>query len=222
MVLLVDKPLGWTSFDVVNKIRFALKKKLGLKKFKVGHAGTLDPMATGLLIICTGKYTKLLTDLTGLSKTYTGTIFLGATTASFDAETPVNQTFSTDHITPALIEEKRTQFIGKIEQMPPQFSALKVGGKPAYVYAREGTEVVIRSREIEIYDFKITRLELPELDFEVACSKGTYIRSLANDFGKALGSGGYLKALRRTKTGDFSIENAWQVEELTAAIISSP
>lgn len=212
--LLVDKPKDWTSFDVVNKIRYALRKRLEVKKIKVGHAGTLDPMATGLLIICTGKATKTLHDLQGLSKEYTGTIQLGGTTPSFDAETDVDETFPTDHITPELLETARRQFLGDIEQVPPIFSAIKVDGQPLYKKARRGEQVEIKARNVHIFEFTFTRIELPEVDFYVRCSKGTYIRSLAHDLGKAVQSGGHLTALRRTSIGDHSITDAWNLEEL--------
>lgn len=208
-VLLIDKPLTWSSFQAVNKVKYALIKNLGLpKKFKIGHAGTLDPLASGLLIICTGKFTKRIPDLQGQIKEYTGTIFVGATTPSYDLETQVDATFPTDHITPELIEAERKKFIGVIDQVPPVFSALKKDGKRLYEHARAGEEVEIASRKIEILEFELTRVALPEIDFRVVCSKGTYIRSLAFDFGKALQSGGHLTALRRTKIGDFDVANA--------------
>ncbi|KAA3631976.1 MAG: tRNA pseudouridine(55) synthase TruB [Bacteroidetes bacterium] len=220
-VLLVDKPIGWTSFDVVNKLRYAIKHRLGIRKIKVGHAGTLDPLATGLLIICTGKFTKKLNDFQGLPKTYTGTMKLGGTTPSFDAESEVNETFPIDHITPELVEETRKKFLGEQDQYPPIFSAVKVDGVPLYKRARKGQEAEIKSRRVIIYDFEISRVEGDEIDFEVTCSKGTYIRSLANDFGKALGSGAYLSALRRTKINDFEIEKAWDLQELVTYIQTS-
>lgn len=219
--LLVDKPIGWTSFDVVNKLRYAIKHRIGVKKIKVGHAGTLDPLATGLLIICTGKFTKKLNEFQGLPKTYTGTLQLGATTPSFDAESEINETFPTDHITPELIEETRKKFMGELEQFPPIFSAVKVDGVPLYKRARKGQQVEIKSRRVVIHEFKITRIEGQEVDFEVSCSKGTYIRSLAHDFGKALDSGAFLTALRRTKIQDFDIDNAWNLEELVEYIEES-
>lgn len=217
-LLLVDKPKTWTSFDVVNKIRYKLKHTLGVKKIKVGHSGTLDPMATGLLIICTGKFTKKLNDLQGLPKSYTGTIKLGATTPSYDAEEKEDATFSTENITPKLIEKTRKKFIGKVEQVPPMFSAIKVDGQPLYKKARKGEMVEVKPRTVKISDFKITKIDMPFLDFEVACSKGTYIRSLAYDFGKAMNNGAYLTELRRTQVGDFYIEEAWDLEELIAHI----
>lgn len=207
-LLLIDKPLGWTSFQAVNKLKWAIRKKFHLKKIKIGHAGTLDPLATGLLLICTGKFTKKIIDLQGLVKEYTGTITLGATTPSFDLETDINETYATDHITDQLIHETTSRFIGEIEQVPPVFSALKKDGKRLYEYAREGKKVEIKKRLITISEFEISAINLPEIDFRVVCSKGTYIRSLANDFGKALQSGGHLSALRRTKIGDFNVNKA--------------
>ena len=217
-LLLVDKPKTWTSFDVVNKIRYKLKHTLGVKKIKVGHSGTLDPMATGLLIICTGKFTKKLSDLQGLSKSYTVTIKLGATTASYDAEEREDELFETDYITLELIESTRQKFVGKIEQVPPMFSAIKVDGQPLYKKARKGEMVEVKSRTVKIKKFDITKIEMPFLDFKVSCSKGTYIRSLAYDFGKAMNNGAYLTELRRTKVGDFSINDAWDLEELITHI----
>ena len=208
-VILVDKPLKWSSFQAVNKLKYVLKNQLHLpKKFKIGHAGTLDPLATGLLIICTGKFTKTITEIQAQTKEYTGTIILGATTPSYDLETEIDATFSTDHISENLILETTKQFIGEIDQKPPVFSAIKKDGKRLYEHARAGEEVEIQSRKTTIYEFEITRIQLPEVDFRVTCSKGTYIRSLAYDFGLALQSGGHLSALRRTKIGDYSVENA--------------
>ena len=220
-VLLIDKPLTWSSFQAVNKVKYALIKNLGLpKKFKIGHAGTLDPLASGLLIICTGKFTKRISELQGQIKEYTGTITVGATTPSYDLETKINETFPTEHIANELIQETTKQFIGEIEQFPPIFSALKKDGKRLYEHARAGEEVEIASRKIEITEFEITRIELPEIDFRVVCSKGTYIRSLAFDFGKALNSGAHLTALKRTKIGNFSVENA--IEPLAFEKIYNP
>ena len=211
--LLVDKPLHWTSFDVVNKLRWNLKRSLGVKNIKVGHAGTLDPLATGLLIICSGKNTKIIDGLISEDKTYTGTILLGKTTPSYDLETEYNETFSTEHITPELIEEVRSSFLGEQQQVPPIFSAKQVDGKRAYDLARAGKEVVLKSNTIHINDFQISMDRFPEIDFSISCSKGTYIRSIASDFGKKLNSGGTLIALRRTKSGNFDVENAHSVEE---------
>ncbi len=208
-ILLIDKPYEWSSFQALNAVKWALRKKFDFsKKFKIGHAGTLDPLATGLLIICTGKFTKKIPELQGQPKEYTGTLTLGATTPSYDLETEIGATFPMAHITQQLAEEALTKFTGKIEQTPPLFSALKKDGKRLYEFAREGKQVEVKSRIIEIHTFEITRFALPEIDFRVVCSKGTYIRSLAHDFGKALQSGAYLSALRRTKIGDFNVSNA--------------
>ena len=207
-VLLVDKPLTWSSFQAVNKLKYTLMRKYDLpKKFKIGHAGTLDPLATGLLIICTGKFTKRITEIQAQAKEYTGTITVGATTPSYDLETEIEATFPTEHITEALILETTKQFIGEINQKPPVFSAIKKDGKRLYEHARAGEEVIIEARKTTIHEFEITRINLPQIDFRVTCSKGTYIRSLAYDFGMALQSGGHLSALRRTKIGDYSVEN---------------
>lgn len=219
-MILVDKPLEWTSFQVVNKIRWLLRKQFGLKKIKVGHAGTLDPLASGLLILCVGKMTKQINTYQAQDKEYTGTILLGATTPSYDAETEVDETFPTEHIDEPLINEAVKKFIGTIQQQPPVFSALKKDGKRLYEYARKGEAVDIPTREIRIEAFEITRFALPEVDFRVVCSKGTYIRSLAHDFGKALDSGGYLTALRRTKIGEFDVENSQSLEEIEEYIKS--
>jgi len=212
-VLLFDKPMGWTSFDVVNKVRYSLKRLLQVKKIKVGHSGTLDPLATGLLIICTGKFTKRLNDLQGLPKTYTGTITLGGTTPSYDLETAIDETFPTEHITAELMETARQSYLGPIEQVPPIFSAIKVDGEALYKKARKGIKVELKKRPVEIYRFDIDKTEFPVIGFEVDCSKGTYIRSLAYDFGKAVQSGGHLSALCRTKVGEFKLEDAWNLEE---------
>ncbi len=206
-VILIDKPLTWSSFQAVNKLKYILKRKYDLpKKFKIGHAGTLDPLATGLLIICTGKFTKRITEIQAQAKEYTGTITVGATTPSYDLETEIDATFPTEHITEDLIQETTKQFLGEIDQKPPVFSAIKKDGIRLYEHARAGEEVEIAFRKTTIYEFEITRIALPEIDFRVKCSKGTYIRSLAFDFGITLKSGGYLSALRRTKIGDYSVE----------------
>ncbi|GAB3714596.1 tRNA pseudouridine(55) synthase TruB [Flavobacterium koreense] len=207
-ILLIDKPLTWSSFQAVNKLKYILKRKYDLpKKFKIGHAGTLDPLATGLLIICTGKFTKRITEIQAQAKEYTGTITVGATTPSYDLETEVDATFPTEHISEALILETTKQFLGEIDQKPPVFSAIKKDGKRLYEHARAGEEVEIASRKTTIHEFEITRIALPEIDFRVKCSKGTYIRSLAFDFGIALNSGAHLTALRRTKIGDYDVIN---------------
>lgn len=211
-LLLIDKPLTWTSFQVVNKIRYIIKHQLGIKKIKVGHAGTLDPLATGLLVLCIGKKTKEIAAFSGQNKTYTGTFTLGSTRPSFDKETAIDQTFPTDHIDEKLITKTVVGFLGKQEQMPPIFSAKKVDGVRAYKKARAGKEVKLTSNLIEIFRFEITAIRINEIDFLIETSKGTYIRSIANDFGKRLNSGAYLSALRRTKSGDFSIENAVSIE----------
>jgi len=207
-VLLIDKPLEWTSFQVVNKLRWHIRQKFNLKKIKVGHAGTLDPLASGLLIICTGNFTKKIDEYQGQIKEYTGEITLGATTPSYDLETEVNETFSTSHIASELIYNTVKQFLGEIEQKPPMFSALKKDGVRLYDMARDGKSIEIPFRNITISEFEITKINLPKIEFRVVCSKGTYIRSLAYDFGKALNSGGYLSKLRRTKIGYFEVKNA--------------
>ena len=213
-VLLVNKPLTWTSFDVVNKIRHRLKKRLEIKKIKVGHAGTLDPLATGLLIICTGKFTKRIDEFQGMEKEYTGTIKLGESTPSYDAETEADHIFPTEHINAEKMEAVRASLTGDIEQLPPMFSAIKVDGQPLYKRARKGIMIEVKPRPVSIYKFELTRTEMPEVDFLIKCSKGTYIRSIAHDFGKELESGGHLTALCRTKIGEFSVEKAWDLEEL--------
>ena len=221
-VLLIDKPLHWSSFQAVNKVKWSLKKHLGLKKLKVGHAGTLDPLATGLLIICTGKFTKRIPELQGMEKEYTGTFHLGATTPSYDLETEVNATFPVTHIDEELIHKTVEQFLGEIDQKPPIFSAIKKDGKRLYEHARKGEEVEIAARKTTIHEFEITRIALPEMDFRVVCSKGTYIRSLAHDFGIALNSGAHLTALRRTKIGTFSVENAISPQDFEDSITVEP
>lgn len=212
-LLAIDKPLEWTSFQVVNKLRWLIKKKFKLKKIKVGHAGTLDPLASGLLLICTGKMTKQIQAFQAQVKTYTGTFVLGSTTPSYDLETEVDATYPTAHITEELIHQTSKQFEGKIQQQPPVFSALKKDGKRLYEFARAGKDVTIPTREITIDYFKIKNIKDHEIDFEIQCSKGTYIRSLAHEFGRALDSGAHLSALRRTKIGEFSVENAISIEE---------
>lgn len=210
-ILLFDKPLGWTSFQVVNKVRWLIRKSCQIKKIKVGHAGTLDPLASGLLIICTGKFTKKIEEYQGQEKEYTGTFTLGATTPSYDLETEIDETFPIDHISQKDIDTATTQFIGEIDQIPPVFSALKKDGKRLYEYARSGEEVEVKSRKVDISEFEITNERLPDLDFRVVCSKGTYIRSLANDFGLALNSGAHLSSLRRTRIGTFHVDDSLDV-----------
>lgn len=217
-ILLIDKPYTWTSFDVVNKLRWNIKRRFGVKNIKVGHAGTLDPLATGLLIICTGKNTKLIEGIQADEKTYTGTILLGKTTPSFDLETEYNQEFPTEHITKELMEEVRLTFIGEQQQIPPIFSAKQVDGKRAYESARAGKEITLKANTIQISDFKIDTYRFPEIDFEISCSKGTYIRSIAFDFGQKLNSGATLIALRRTFSGAYSIQQAISVDEMIERI----
>lgn len=208
-ILLIDKPYKWSSFQALNKVKWALRKKYNLnKKFKIGHAGTLDPLATGLLLICTGKFTKKIPELQGQTKEYTGTIYLGATTPSYDLETEIDKTYATEHITNELIQNTINDFLGEIEQTPPIFSAVKKDGKRAYQLARKGETVVLKSRKITIHDFEITKIDMPKINFRVVCSKGTYIRSLADDFGRALKSGAYLAALRRTKIGSYNVNDS--------------
>ena len=219
-VLLIDKPLNWTSFQVVNKLRWEIRRTYKIKKIKVGHAGTLDPLATGLLVICTGKMTKNIDSFQAQIKEYTGTFVLGSTTPSFDLETEIDQTYPTDHLTDEVIRNATQKFIGEISQFPPVYSALKKDGKRLYEFARAGEAVDIPSRQVHISAFEITRIENLEVDFRVVCSKGTYIRSLANDFGKALDSGAHLSALRRTKIGDFDVASAVSVENFIKALPS--
>jgi tRNA pseudouridine55 synthase len=210
-ILLFDKPAGWTSFDLVNKVKHLLKRKLGVKKIKVGHAGTLDPLASGLLIVCTGAATKRIDELQSMEKEYTGTFEIGATTPSFDRETDIDQRYPTDHITEELIHQSAHFFEKRFEQIPPIFSAIKVDGKRAYDYARENLELELKGRPVSIQTFNITRIEMPEVDIQVICSKGTYIRSLARDFGTELKSGAYMTQLRRTRIGQHHVDNALDV-----------
>lgn len=205
--------MDWTSFDVVNKLRFSIKHKLGIKKIKVGHAGTLDPMATGLLILCVGKYTKCIESLTGMDKTYSTTLKLGATTPSYDAESEENNSYPTAHITDELISEKIELFRGEIEQFPPMFSAIKIKGQKLYTLARKGITIKRKSRKLTINKCEATRFESPELDLFIDCSKGTYIRTIGHDLGQALGSGAYLTALRRLSIGKYSVDKSLSIEE---------
>lgn len=217
-LLLIDKPLEWTSFDVVNKIRYSIKSTYDLKKIKVGHAGTLDPLATGLLIIAVGKKTKTISQLMGLPKTYTGTMKLGETTPSYDGETEVDERFPWEHITSELIHLNRDAFLGEQDQIPPIFSAIKKDGKKAYESAREGVKIEMQARRVEIKSFQVDQKPPQELSFTVSCSKGTYIRSLAHDFGKALNSGAYLSSLRRTAIGDYKIEDALSLDQFLKSL----
>lgn len=213
-LLLVDKPLTWTSFDVVGKLRNTMKPL----KLKVGHAGTLDPLASGLLIVCTGKLTKKIDSFQAEDKEYTGTITLGATTPSYDLETKIDQTFDTSSITEDQIISAAKTFEGDIEQYPPAHSALKINGERVYEKARRGEEVELKARKVTITSFEIEKIEMPNIFFKIRCSKGTYIRSIANDFGKVLNNGSHLSRLRRTMSGDFHVDNAWNLEELIDAI----
>tara|TARA_B100000900_G_scaffold415326_1_gene444795 strand:- start:827 stop:1507 length:681 start_codon:yes stop_codon:yes gene_type:complete len=212
-IILVDKPLNWTSFDVVNKIRYEIKKKLGLKKIKVGHAGTLDPLATGLLVICSGKKTKTINQFIQEDKSYNGIIQLGSTTPSFDMETPIDKTFPVTHINTDLIEKIRLDFLNSKTQIPPIFSAKKINGKRAYNYARNNEEITLEPNKINIEALRFDLIDQNQLKFEVKCSKGTYIRSLARDVGEALNSGAHLIKLRRIKSGNFLIKDAKSIDE---------
>lgn len=211
-VLLIDKPLNWTSFQVVNKLRWAIRKKFGLKKIKVGHAGTLDPLATGLLVICTGRKTKTIEQFQAETKEYTGRLRLGETTPSYDLETEVDIRWPLNHIRPEMIIEATEHFKGKIEQSPPIFSAVKQDGVRLYEKARKGEKVEVKKRNVEVFEFEITSIDMPEVEFRVRCSKGTYIRSLAHDLGQKLGSGAHLTQLRRTRSGRFDVDDAETIE----------
>mgnify|MGYP001085417402 FL=1 len=219
-VLLIDKPLNWTSFQVVNKIRWLIKQQFNIKKIKVGHAGTLDPLATGLLILCTGKFTKKIETYQAQVKEYTGTITLGATTPSYDLESEIDQKFDISEISQEDILKNTQQFLGEIHQQPPIFSALKKNGKRLYEYAREGSKIDIPSRPVTIKEFQITKIELPCVEFRIVCGKGTYIRSLAHDFGRSLNNGAYLSSLRRTKIGEFRVKDAIDIFEVEKLIKS--
>ena len=212
-VILIDKPFDWTSFDVVRKIRNTIRIK------KVGHAGTLDPLATGLLIVCTGKFTKIINEYMAQEKEYSGTITLGAVTPTYDLESKPENFKSLEGITEEMIEATTKEFTGEILQTPPIHSAIKQKGKPVYLLARQGVEVILEPRKITIHDFEITKIEMPVISFKVVCTTGTYIRSLANDFGNALGCGGYLSELRRTRIGKYKVENAMSVEEFEASVL---
>ena len=212
-MILIDKELNWTSFDVVSKLRNSIKKKLNIKKIKVGHAGTLDPLATGLLIICTGKMTKRINEFSGLNKTYVGKMTIGSTTPSYDLETKPNVYYPTEHINKNLVIETAKKFVGKIDQKPPVFSAVKKDGVRLYKLARKGIKVEVEKREIIIHDFLISSINFPEVEFSLTCSKGTYIRSLAHDFGKELGSGAHLSELKRTSIGDYSVDKSLKLME---------
>lgn len=210
-ILLFDKPFDWSSFDLVKKVRFMMRKRLG-RDLKVGHAGTLDPYATGLLILCTGKATKKIESIQDLPKKYSGIIHLGATTPSYDLESEPNEFFPTNHITDELLKERAKSFVGSFEQLPPIFSAKLINGKRAYELARKGETPIMNPKRIEIYDFNIERLDEQQVKFTVTCSKGTYIRSLAHDYGKSLGSGAYLATLRRDAIGDYEVNNSFTID----------
>ncbi len=213
-VILLNKPYEWTSFQAVNKVKYLLKHYYDLKKVKIGHAGTLDPLATGLLILCIGKYTKKIKEYQAQEKEYTGTFYLGATTPCFDKEKEIDNYYPTEHITEEDIYKAAEHFLGEQEQVPPVFSALKVNGVRAYEFARENKDVELKSRKITIKEFEITRINMPEVDFRIVCSKGTYIRSIARDFGSYLNSGAYLTALCRTRIGDYKLSDSQTIEEI--------
>lgn len=217
-VLLINKPLKWTSFDVVNRLRITIRESLGIKKIKVGHAGTLDPLADGLLIICTGRFTKKIDEYQAQEKEYTGTFRIGATTPSYDLEHEIDEVYEYNHVTPELIMEAAQSLTGDLQQVPPVFSAIKIGGRRAYKFARKEKEVVLDPRPVKISEFEVTAIKLPDVEFRIVCSKGTYIRALARDFGKALNSGAHLTELRRTRIGRFSISEARELNELTEEI----
>lgn len=213
-VFFVNKPLHWTSFNLVNKLRWKMQKTLKIKKLKVGHAGTLDPLATGVMIICTGKATKQIESFQYQTKEYVATLQLGATTPCFDQELPIDATYPTEHITRALVDDVIPKFTGEIWQVPPVYSAVKVEGKRAYDYAREGQEVELKAKLLVIDEIEVLDFSMPVLKIRVVCSKGTYIRALARDIGEALGSGAHLIGLERTRIGDVTLENCWEVEAL--------
>ncbi len=213
-VILLNKPYEWTSFQAVNKVKYLLKHYYDLKKVKIGHAGTLDPLATGLLILCVGKYTKKIEEYQAQEKEYTGTFYLGATTPCFDKEKEIDNYYPTEHITEEDIYKAAEHFLGEQEQIPPVFSALKVNGVRAYAFARENKDVELKSRKITIKEFEITRIAMPEVDFRIVCSKGTYIRSIARDFGSYLNSGAFLTALCRTRIGNYKLSQAQTIEEI--------
>lgn len=215
VMILVDKPMGWTSFDVVNKIRGKLRYHLNERKIKVGHAGTLDPMATGLLIVCTGKYTKLVDGIQVKAKRYIADIQLGATTPTYDAESEIDETFDVKHLTKDQVEAACLSFIGKSEQLPPMYSAVKIKGQPLYKLARKGETVERKSRPIEIYSLTLLKNNIPNIQIDVSCSKGTYIRTLAYDIGRLLNNGAYLSGLRRTEIGEYHVKDAIPILELS-------
>ena len=217
-VLYFDKPLGWTSFNLVNRVRGVLSRHIGVKKLKVGHAGTLDPLATGVMILCTGKNTKLIESFQYQTKEYVATIKLGATTPSFDLETEIDAEYPVEHITEDLVKQTLNKFIGEIKQIPPTYSAIKINGKRAYEYARKGDEVELKPKTLVIDEIELLDYKMPEIVVRVVCSKGTYIRALARDIGEALNSGGHLTALRRTRIGDIKVEDCLQYDDFVKNI----
>lgn len=217
-IIYIDKPYKWTSFGVVNKVRYFVCRKQGVKKIKVGHAGTLDPLATGVMILCTGKATKKIEDFQYQTKEYIATLMLGATTPSFDLEKEIDATYPTEHITRELVEETLKQFVGEIQQVPPTFSACKVNGKRAYELARKGNDVELKAKTLVIDEIELLECELPVIKIRVVCSKGTYIRALARDIGQALNSGAHLTALRRTRVGDVTLDKCMQLDDFEAWI----
>ena len=220
-VLYFDKPLGWTSFNLVNRVRGVLSRHIGVKKLKVGHAGTLDPLATGVMILCTGKNTKLIESFQYQTKEYVATIKLGATTPSFDLETEIDAEYPVEHITEDLVKQTLNKFIGEIKQIPPTYSAIKINGKRAYEYARKGDEVELKPKTLVIDEIELLDYKMPEIVVRVVCSKGTYIRALARDIGEALNSGGHLTALRRTRIGDIRVENCLQYDDFVNNLITT-
>ena len=221
-ILYIDKPLGWTSFDAVKRTRSAILRRLGIKKIKVGHAGTLDPLATGVMILTTGRSTRLIEQLQAGVKEYVATIALGATTPSFDLETEIDATYPTGHITRQLVLDTLTRFTGSIEQVPPAFSAIKIGGKRAYQMARKGEDPGLKPKILVIDQIELLSFSPTEITVRVVCSKGTYIRALARDIGHALGSGGHLTALRRTRVGDITVDNCLTIEQAARLIAETP
>lgn len=221
-ILYIDKPLHWSSFDAVKRLRGAMQRRLGIKKMKVGHAGTLDPLATGVMIICTGRATKRIDELQAHTKEYIATVTLGATTPSFDLETEIDATYPTEHITKDLVEQTLKQFIGRIEQVPPTYSACKIDGKRAYKFARKGQEVELKPKILIIDEIELLEYSQQSITIRVVCSKGTYIRALARDIGKTLNSGGHLTALQRTRVGDISVNDCLSVEQAIEFIDKTP
>jgi len=218
-ILLINKPFQWTSFDVVNSLRYFLKSALGIKKVKIGHAGTLDPLATGLLILCTGKFTKKIEEFKEFDKEYTGTFILGATTPSFDRECEIDHQYPVGHLTEQMIRDAAGGFKGNLMQVPPVYSAIKVKGRRAYDYARQDEEVKLDAKPVQIKDFEITSINLPEVHFRISCSKGTYIRALARDFGETLKNGAYLGALCRTRIGSYHLRDAFELDALKESLL---